>query len=781
MRCFRRNVFRCVKKSPGSFLGAVFIIAIGIFVYVSMMDTLRNLGDQVSRYYQSSEMADVFATVAGIPQAELKRLTDIPGIEGVSGKMAADVRFLAPSQNEIVTVHLLSYDPSDSLNQLRLNGEKPEKDSLFLGRRMSEIYGYDDGTSFTLLADGKRITCQMAGTCSAPDYIYAIPPGGAMIPDGEIYDIACIDKNRMEELTGKRDSLNELGFRLEKGYSYEDVRYQLTERLQRFGLVSITSRDKQASYDMVNGELKELYAMGTALPFLFLSISIFMLYVVLKKMIDRDQGLIGTMKAFGMSDRELILSYVFLGAEVGILGSLLGSILAVPFSQAMFGMYIDFFNLPDTVSRIYWNTRLNGLGIAAGTGVLSVLLGVRGILQITPAQAMRAKTPSAGTLIALPSFLAKRLKTMEKMGFRSVVRNPFRGFLIILAVSFPFSMTSVLLSFEGVANQMYFDQFDKVQTYDIQISTDRFISNLKARSAVETIRGVKKSETVVNMAVELKHENLTEFAMVYGLNPGSDMWRIMDLYGTFYEPPDDGIILNTRVAEKLHLKAGDIAEIRVPRITPEPVKVPVKAVIGESLGSGCYMSKEGFYHFFPSVPFTDTILFTVEDGMGSEVRDQLMKTSRVAWLVDTSRIVKSYKNMMGSMLAMTGMFALMSVTAGGILIYNISMINIRERITEFGTLMIMGATDREIGRILFFEQGIYFIAGVLLGLPGSTGIKILLEKLVISDSYTIDLTINSISYLKAFLTCGVMAGISLLAQTRYVKKIRLTDILKERE
>ena len=96
-------------------------------------------------------------------------------------------------------------------------------------------------------------------------------------------------------------------------------------------------------------------------------------------------------------------------------------------------------------------------------------------------------------------------------------------------------------------------------------------------------------------------------------------------------------------------------------------------------------------------------------------------------------------------------------------------------------MMIMGATDREIGRILFFEQGIYFIAGVLLGLPGSTGIKILLEKLVISDSYTIDLTINSISYLKAFLTCGVMAGISLLAQSRYVKKIRLTDILKERE
>lgn len=781
MRCFRRNVFRCVKKSPGSFLGAVFITAIGIFVYVSMMDTLRNLGDQVFLYYQSSSMADVFATVSGISQGELKRLTEIPGIESASGKMAADVRLLAPSQKEIVTVHLLSYDPADSLNLLRLNGVEAEKGSLFLGKRMSEIYGYEEGTPFILLAEGKRISCQMAGTCSGPDYIYAIPPGGAMIPDGEIYDIACMNKDRMEELTGKKDSFNELGFRLKKGYSYEDVRYQLTERLQRFGLVSITSKDKQASYDMVSGELNELYAMGTALPFLFLSISIFMLYVVLKKMIDRDQSLIGTMKAFGMSDSELILSYLFLGAEVGILGSLLGSILAVPFSQSMFRMYMDFFNLPDTVSRIYWNTRINGLGIAAGTGILSVFLGVRGILRITPAQAMRAKTPSAGNLINLPTFLASRLKTMEKMGFRSVARNPFRGFLIILAVAFPFSMSSVLLSFEEVANQMFFEQFDKVQTYDIQISTDRYISGLKARSAAETIHGVEKSEIVVNMAVELKHENLSEFAMVYGLNRGSDMWRIMDLYGTFFEPPEDGVILNTRVAEKLHLKTGDIVEIRVPRLTPEPVKVPVKAVISESLGNGCYMSYEGFFRFFPSVPLTDTILLTVEDGKRSEVRDQLMKTSRVAWLVDTSRIVKSYRDMMGSMLAMTGMFALMSVTAGGILIYNISMINIRERIMEFGTLMIMGATDREIGRILLFEQGIYFIAGILIGLPGIAGIKFLLERLVISDSYTIDLTINSLSSFKAFVTCGVMAGLSLLAQARYVKKIRLTDILKERE
>ena len=67
------------------------------------------------------------------------------------------------------------------------------------------------------------------------------------------------------------------------------------------------------------------------------------------------------------------------------------------------------------------------------------------------------------------------------------------------------------------------------------------------------------------------------------LNQGSDMWRIMDLYGRFYQPPDDGIIINSRIAEKLHLEKGDFIEVSVPGLTTEAVKVPVKAIIKESL------------------------------------------------------------------------------------------------------------------------------------------------------------------------------------------------------
>ena len=60
MCSFRKNVLRLAWKNKASVLGSILIIAIGIFVLVAMFDTLQNLTDQIFRYYEQYEMADVF-------------------------------------------------------------------------------------------------------------------------------------------------------------------------------------------------------------------------------------------------------------------------------------------------------------------------------------------------------------------------------------------------------------------------------------------------------------------------------------------------------------------------------------------------------------------------------------------------------------------------------------------------------------------------------------------------------------------------------------------------
>lgn len=781
MKNFWKHVFRSSVHNLGTLIGAACIIALGIFIYVAMMDTLKNLQVQVEQYYQGSHMADVFATVEGVSAAELVRLKEIPGIAEVSGKMAVDVRMLADGQREIVTVHLLSYDETDSLNQIRISGHDLQDGSIYLGSKMVEASGYETGTELTLLINGTSRKSILQGICNAPDYIYAIPPSGAMMPDGEIYDIACVNKNTIEELTGKRDSYQELGFRLLPGYTYEDVRYQLSDSLSGNGLTLLCEKEKQQSYDMVAGEMNELISIGTILPLMFLSISIFMLYVVLKKMIDRDQSVIGTMKAMGMTDIELISAYMLQGIFVGLLGALMGSVTAIPFGKYMFAMYAKFFNLPEVTYNSYADSRIHGLILAVAVSVTAVYLGVRGILEISPAQAMRAKAPKAAAILSIPDQLMRRLGTMERMGCRSIARNPFRGFLIILAISFPFSMASVLYSFAQVAAQMYFNQFDKIQTYDMQISLSGYTSRQRAANTGLELQGVAESEGIIQVAVELRHENRTEFALLYGLNEGSELWRIMDLNDIYYQPRDDGMIINSRMADKLHLQQGDIIEVSATGLTAEPVKIPVADIIDESFGSGCYISGNGIRRFFNTDSIAGTILLKVEPGQRETVREQLLKTSQVEWLVDTARILESYRTQMQSMMTMMNMFAIMSVAAGGILIYNICMINIRERTTEFGTIMLMGGSEQELGKILIFEQVLYFIMGILAGLPGSRGVKSLVESIILSDSYTINLSIGLASYMKAFIICLVITMLTFLAQMRVIKKIQIAEVLKERE
>ncbi len=781
MRSFWKHVLRSCVNNIGTLFGAACIIALGIFIYVAMLDTLTNLRGQVDRYYQTSNMADVFAEVGGISEAELKQLKDIPGIAEVSGKMTMDVRMLMSGQTEIVTLHLMSYDESDLLNQMRLSVPGKQERGVYIGGKMVAAAELEAGTEMTLLFNGSGKQCVLEGICYAPDYVYAIPPGGTMIPDGEIYDIACMDKKQMEELTGKKDALNELGFRLEPGYSYEDVRYQLIDQLQGKGLTSLCAREDQQSYGMVSGEMDELTAMGTMLPVMFLSISVFMLYVVLKKMIDKDKSLIGTVKAMGMTDGELIAAYMMQGVCVGIAGALIGSLAAVPFGQFMFNIYADFFDLPDRIYHSYADSRIKAFVIAAGVSMLAVYMGVRGILEITPAQAMRSRAPKSAVNFKLPGTFLHKLGIMERMGIRSVARNPFRGFLIMLAICFPYSMSSVLFSFDQVANQMFFDQFSKVQVYDMQISLANYVPLLQAANAGYELDGVSQSEAVSQMIAELKHENRTEFTMLYGLNQGSEMWKIMDLHGQFYQPPDRGLYINSKTAKELHLNKGDLVEVSASGITAEPVKIPVVCILEESLGSGCYISNEGFRYYFNTNALSDTVILKVRPGQEQLVKEQLLKTSQVTWLVDAGRILENYESQMESMMVMINMFSIMAVLAGGILIYNISMINIRERTTEFGTIMLMGGSDSEVGRILVFEQLLYFVMGILAGFPGSMGVKYLVEKVIISDSYTLSLNVRLGAYFQSFVICLLITVFTCMAQLRIVRKIPVVDVLKERE
>ncbi len=784
MRNYSKNIYRTALKNRGSLLGAILIIAIGIFVYVSMFDTLWNLQNQILHYYDEYALADIFAEVRGISVQQLTSLEQVPGIAKASGRLSEDLRILNDKQEEIVTVHLMSYDEEESVNRIRLtpsSAANADGPGIYIGKRMSEIYGFRPGEKIRVLCRGTSRDYSYAGICDAPDYIYSVPPGGAYVPDGEVYDIACVSMKEAEGLLGRKNSRNELGFRLEQGYSWEDVRYELQNALEPYGLISLSSREKQTSYDMVKGEMNELISMGIILPVIFMLISVFMTYVVHKKQIEKEHALIGTMKAFGMTDREMIGTYLAEGALTGLLGALLGGLPAGLLGKFMFDLYCDFFSLSDTVYHSYPASRLQGTFIAVLTGMLAALVSVRKITKITPASAMRAQAPKTWQQ---PEFLTRKTAGFDifrKLIVRTMSRNPFRGMLLMLAVAFPFSLLPALLSFPELADTMFVDQFDKIQVFDLELSLDHWQDPLDVIRAADGIEEVRECEAAAVTTARLEYQGHTEYIGFYGLPVNSDLWKIRDTQKQFYVPPSGGIILNSRTAKKLGAGPGDTVRVSLPSLCPVSADLKILSVISEGFGSGCYLALDSLKEHFPLADCANTLLLRIEPGSLDKVKDRVRDAGSVSWMVDAGKTVGSYRAMMDSMISMINMFAVLSVAAGIVLIVCISMINIRERRTELGTILILGGTRREIGKMLLEEQLIYYCGGVLLGIPGSVGICRLLETIIVSESYSMTISIGALQYAETFVICLVITAAAWIAETRFLKKIDLAGLLSERD
>ena len=781
MRSFRKNVLRLALQNKASVLGSVLIIAIGIFVMVSMFDTLQNLTDQIFSYYERYEMADVFVTVRGIPLETLQRMDSIEGIAKADGKLSADVRMVCEGQTEIATVHLMGYREDAQINRMDLFGKTMTEETVFVGSRMAEAYGFSEGDSVSLILGGESYDFTYAGNIGAPDYVYAVSTESAMVPDGELYDMACISQERLAELLGMRGQVNELGFLLTPGYTFEDVKYRLETALADYGVFSIVEKKDQTSYNMVNGEITELVSIGTILPLLFMAISIFMLYISLKKMIDHDQTLIGSMKAFGMRNSELVGAYLIEGCAIGLAGALLGWVLAIPFGMYMYDLYLDFFTLPVATFHNYWNTRLIGLAIALATAMGAVLLGVRRVLNITPAMAMKSRAPSVTKQSILPRSWTARLGTFRKLGIRSMTRSPLRGLLIILAVAFPFALSPVLFSFSPIVDEMIDAYFGKVRTYDLQLAMASYSDPNDLGNAGLDLPFVTDAEGICQTPVQLKNDNLKEYSMLYGLQRGSKLWKVGDNEGNTFDPPESGIVLNERLAKKLHLQEGDVVGVNLTAYGNTWVDVPVRMVVTEIFGGSCYMDLGSFPRQLGVGASANMLLLSVQDGHVGDVKAAVRNTSMVPSIIDAEKITSSFAGMMDSMVMMVNMFAFFAVVAGFVLIHNISMINIRERFTELGTLEVLGATKKEIDGMLRDESILYFLGGIALGIPGSIGFKKLIEVLIISESYAIRMHVQPMAYVVSFAMCAGMMWLAWKQDTKLIRTIALTDILKERE
>ena len=785
MKYYSKNIFRSVLQNRGSYIGAVIIISIGIMVYIAMMEFLNNLSRTADEYYQRNAFADVFAEVESMPRGKLDSLLDIEGIDAVFGRLEGDARMVSGDSGEIVTMHLMAWSAEDSMNLLTLRPSPTDMadDEIYVGANMAAAHGFQPGDTITLVANSRTRRFSYSGRSHTPEAMYMLADESVSAPDNAIYDMAVVSRPGLESLLGKRGIVTHIGVRLSPGCQYVQVKNALEQRLQPYGLNSLCPRKDQISYDTLDEEIASYSLIIALLPTIFMLVTMFILYVVLKKMVDKDRTLIGTLKAFGASNWEIISRYLLLGAGIGLAGGLLPILPGELAGQYLYLDDIDFYAIPYQDYQVDPTVWVKGMLIAAGTALTALMIGIRDVLYIMPAESMRSAPPSSGATFTLPPWLDRLLNRRQKIGLRAIFRNLLRSVIIALSIAMPFSMISAFGSFNDVLNQTIFDQFLKAETYDLRIRLTDYVSESDASNIVRKLDGVHMWESFGSYPVDLVARNRTESASLTVLNKGSHMNRIMDIYNQFFEPRDDGLILSEGFANKLNVQVGDIIEVSGNHLTRngQTVRVPVVQIIRVGFGSGCYLSREGIEHFFRTPYRANSILLLAEEGQLPQIKTQLNKLRGVSFGVESTRMMYYSVDMMDTTVIMLNLMAVFSLIAGVIMIYNIINISMRERRNEFGTLMVLGMRTNEITEIILFEQILNFIVGILLGFPFSRLLCNLTEYAVATDTLSVEMHIRPVMYLGTFAICTAATAISLFFVIREVLHIQLTDVLKARE
>ena len=593
---------------------------------------------------------------------------------------------------------------------------------------------------------------------------------------------------------------NEAYNRLEMARNQLDQAQQFLLGLDNAKWYVNTREEALLGFDDYETTAKRTAAISLVFPWFFFLVSALVCLNTMTRLIEEDRTILGTFKALGMTDREIMSKYIVYALMASSIGSIGGSFLGFRlFPFAITTAYKILFDMPDTVLSYRIGYALPGIAVAVGSTVLATYLTCRKSLSVVPSTLMRAKAPKGGKRVFLERYPAiwSRLSFTWKVTLRNVFRNMKRFVMATMAVA---GCTALLLAGFGLndsINRTLENQFvneDRVWNYDMQLvlngSYDTTVVSCDAYDTV--INQPLVSSALMNYmsvfdATSADSDKVLETYLVVP-ETASELGRYISLRSRTsdktYQLTDNGAIITEKLSSKLGVKEGDI--IRLILDDSHSVSIPVAAVAENYAFHYIYLSKNLYCAIFGSMPAYNYITanFAIEDVSNEQknaLARELMSEYEISAVAFTDQIQSSFENVMDSLSAIVLILIVSAALLAFTVLYNLSIINITERTKEIATIKVIGFDNLEVSSYIFRENIILTVIGIIEGLICG----LLLHKVVISMAevdiimFGRGISLNSFAY-AAVLAFAFSMLVSLVLHNK-LKKIDMVESLKSIE
>lgn len=787
-----KKMYRDLRENKLAYLASIIIIVIGLMVFTSYSLVLENLTQSKNDFYTSQNFADGFARVKSMPAGEVEKLKQIEGIADIEGRLVKDVRVTSFNREENVYLRLVSIDPDPEqkrpINGVALTRGIPLQsgkltiwvDDKFFAANELQLHD-----QLEIIADGKKRTLRVMGSGKSPEFVYALRTSSELYPSPETFGIAYIPHESMRQLFTGTQTVNELIFTLSPGAEYQGVEEQLKTELKPYQLESIFPRKDQVSNLMLTQELKGLAAMSKAVPILFLSIAAMILYIMLKRIVEQQRGQIGILKAFGYTRKEILYHYLSYALVIGTAGGAIGGLAGIALSHPFTKLYQSFFNMPGLISRFSVSYLLLSILMSLAFSLIAGYQGCRRILALEPAEAMQPPAPPPGrkTLWERIAFFWGMLTIQGNMAMRNISRNKGRSLFIFAGIMFTFALSGMTWSMKDLSEKMLFQQYEKVETYDVRINYSRPLDEAATMRELTRFPGVERVEPLAEIPVTLKKDWHKKEVVLLGLSAESTLYNILDDNSRKVDLPANGVLISQRLAELLDARPGSrlVLDSVLMKNPDEPVTVQVAGVVPQYLGLNAYMEIDSLQRLLNQGELTTSAMLRIDESAVPELKEAYGESAAVSGIDHRLQRLNKMKEMLASYSSMTLVFAIIGMITGFAIIYNSSVITLSERRHELATMMVLGMTPAEVLSVITFEQWFLGFFAMLAGIPAAKLLLVGMAQSVSNDVYTIPTTITGMSILLGSIITVASIWIAQRTAARRLRTLRLTEVLNSRE
>ncbi|MBC8536093.1 FtsX-like permease family protein [Feifania hominis] len=531
-------------------------------------------------------------------------------------------------------------------------------------------------------------------------------------------------------------------------------------------------------------------AIAQIFPLFFLVVAALVCLTTMTRMVEEQRTQIGTVKALGYGKFAIASKYVLYAVVASLLGSAVG--LAVGFwlfPTVIFNAYGIMYQLPDVLTPFHGGLALISTAAAVACTVVSALAACYRELATEPAQLMRPKAPKAGKRIFLEriGFLWNHLGFIQKVTARNLFRYKKRMLMTVVGIA---GCAALMLTGFGVKdsiNDIIAVQFDEIFHYDLMvILNDEQDGANEVRASVERDDRVGSSMLMLQDTYDAVADTGTMEVNLFVPQSGELLGQFVTMRERRSETPvafdDTGAVITEKLATQLDLSPGDRISLR--DSTGKSVEVPISGVMENYTYHYVFLSPALYESCFGEPPAFNGLTITMADGHAGE-QEALSKDLLLDDAVLTATSTADIRDQFGDVIRSLDMVVIVLIVAAGalafVVLYNLTNINVTERIREIATIKVLGFYDREVSAYVYRENMALTLIGTVAGLFGG----VLLHHFVIVTA-EIDIVmfgrqIQPMSYLYAAVMTFVFAIVVNLVMHQRLKKVSMVESLKSVE